>query len=566
MFRRDGPEPGDDGGIEVPVPFVRRDLLSWLYLGRIALVSGILLAALLVWGQARPDQTFLATVMFVLALGASAVGIWYTHLAKREPGRTFLYAQVVFDTLLVTGVVHLTGGATSNLAWLYILVIAEGALLLPLPGGVLIGGLAAMLYAGDIVWGHAESLTGAVALQIGVFAGVAILTGLLGDRLRRAGLALGEVQSELRRLRVDTSEILSSIDTGILTVDQDERLVYMNPAAEVILGMDARQWHEAPVLDAIAEVSPALADQLRRAVREGIALSRNKAQAERRGYGMILGIGMTIRQEEPDGPRSVTAIFQDITDPERIEALNRRNERLQAVAGLSAAMAHEIRNPLSSIRSAVEQFQKPTLADSDRDLLIRMVVRESERLSRLLSDFIDFSRVRLGHLGPVEVGKLVRDCVAVVRRHPDSEERGVRLEAEGDPGAEVWIPADEDLLHRAIFNLLLNGVQFSPKGGRVRVSVEDLRNAADGGGVGVRRPVRIRIRDQGPGIPPDEVERIFDPFYTTREGGSGLGLAVVHRAVEAHRGRILAESPGDGGTEFVLYLPGEDGAQNGGAA
>lgn len=562
MFRRDRPESADAGRWGSTFPGVRRDLLSWLYLARVALVSGILLAALLVWGQARPEQTFLATVMFVLALAVSGGGAWYTHLLKREPGRTFLYAQVTFDVLLVTGVVHATGGSDSNFPWLYILVIAEGALLLPLPGGVLIGGLAAMLYAADIVWGHAESLTGSVALQIGLFALVAILIGLLGDRVRRAGMALGAVESELRRLRVDTTEILTSIDTGVLTVDREERLVYMNPAAEAILGMDARQWQEAPVVDALAEVSPGLADQLRRAVREGVTQSRNKALAQRGGARVVLGIGMTIRTEKEG--RSATAIFQDITDPERIDALNRRNERLEAVAELSAAMAHEIKNPLSSIRSAVEQFQKPTLRSTDRDVLIKMVVRESDRLSRLLSDFIDFSRVRLGHLRPVEMGRLVRECANVVRRHPAAEERNVRLDVAAGSGDEVWIPGDEDLLHRAIFNLLLNGVQFSPKGGTVRVEVEDLRNGSEGKEVGVPHPVRIRIRDQGPGFAPEDAERIFDPFYTTREGGSGLGLAVVHRAVEAHKGRILADSPGGGGAEFVLYLPGEETAQNGG--
>jgi two-component system, NtrC family, sensor histidine kinase PilS len=564
MFRRDRGGAGEATGKGLALVGGRRDILSWVYLGRIALVSGILLAALLVWGQARADQTFLATVMFAVALGVTAAAAWYTHLLKREPGRTFLYGQVTFDVLLVTGVVHVTGGSASNFAWLYILVIAEGALLLPLPGGVLIGGLAAVLYAADIVWGHAESVTGAVALQVSLFAVVAILIGLLGDRVRRAGMALGAVESELRRLRVDTTEILTSIDTGVLTVDQDERLVYMNPAAEVILGMDARQWQEAPVVDAIGEVSPGLADHLRQAVREGTARSRHKALAQRDGARVILGIGMTVRDED-EGRRSVTAIFQDITDPERIESLNRRNERLEAVAELSAAMAHEIKNPLSSIRSAVEQFQRPSLAESDRGLLVRMVIRESERLSRLLSDFIDFSRVRLGHLRPVEMRRLVRDCANVVRRHPDAEGRNVKVDVVSSPGDEVWIPGDEDLLHRAVFNLLLNGVQFSPAGGTVRVEVEDLRNGSEGKAVGVDHPVRLRIRDQGPGISPEDAERIFDPFYTTRDGGSGLGLAVVHRAVEAHKGRILADSPGGGGAEFTLYLPGERTKTNGGA-
>ncbi|MEX0935736.1 MAG: hypothetical protein WD013_02450, partial [Gemmatimonadota bacterium] len=118
---------------EVPWTLGPRNLLRWLYLGRITLVSGILVAALLVWQQVQPEYTLLATLMFVAALVVTGGGLWYSQVRDDEPGRTFLYGQVVFDVLLVTGVVHLTGGGDSDFAWLYILVISEGALLLPLP-------------------------------------------------------------------------------------------------------------------------------------------------------------------------------------------------------------------------------------------------------------------------------------------------------------------------------------------------------------------------------------------------------------------------------------------------
>jgi len=535
--------------------FARADLLRWLYLGRLIVVSALLLAALWSWVRAEPMVTFIATTLFIVAVTVTAASFWHSHFRGRAVGRNFLYGQVVLDVVVVTGIVHVTGGGESTFAWLYILVISAGALLLPLPGGVLIGALASMVYFADIVWGHSEALTGSGLLQIGVFALVAIATGILGDRLRTAGMALGAVESELRRLRVDTTEILETITTGIVTLDDRGRLIYMNPAAERLLAMNARQWVGVQVLSVIAGVAPDLAKVLRTSLATRETFARQTAVAYPGAQRRVLGVSTTLRSGE-GSPRTVTAIFQDITDLEKLEALNRRTQRLEAVAELSAAMAHEIKNPLASIRSAVEQFSRPALDTADRETLIRMVVRESERLSRLLSDFIDFSRVRIGKVATIPLDELLRECVAVVRRHPNASERRIAIDLEPIP-EDLRIPGDSDLLHRALFNLVLNAVQFSPEGGTVHVDVGDLRAVAGNGRASVPNPIRIRVRDSGPGVPEPDIGRIFDPFYTTRDEGSGLGLSVVHRAVEAHRGVILVDRWEGGGAEFSIYLPSE---------
>jgi two-component system sensor histidine kinase PilS (NtrC family) len=146
--------------------------------------------------------------------------------------------------------------------------------------------------------------------------------------------------------------------------------------------------------------------------------------------------------------------------------------------------------------------------------------------------------------------------VSVARHHPDTQS-GVEVRVSGldDP---VYLPGDADLLHRAVFNLILNAIQFSRSGGVVEVVLEDLQDV-EGLPVPDRSAARLTVRDAGPGVPPGEAERIFQPFYTTRKGGTGLGLAVVHRAVEAHRGALLVEEASEGGAEFILYLPGDDG-------
>lgn len=541
-------------------------LLRWVYLGRMALVFGILLGAFLAWGAADPEQTFVVTVLFLAALAITAWGVWRTHVRKQIPGRGFLFTQMAFDALAVTAMVHVSGGAGSMFAALYIPVIGVSAVVLPGAGVGLIGGLSAILYLADSTWAHqVDLLSGPVLPQIGLFFVVAVIAGFLGDRLRRTDTALAEVERELRRLRLDTSDILASVTSGILTVDQDGRLVYLNPAGESLLGLDAREWSEEPILDEVGRVAPSLGALFRRSLAEGVSLYRRTAEAVRDHETIVLGVSITVRDAEGQ-PRAVTGVFQDITDQERLKLLNRQNERLGAVAELAASMAHEIKNPLASIRSAVEQYTSPRITDDDRSSLSRMITRESERLSRLLADFIDFTRVRVHTRERVDLREIVSDAVCVARQHPDAERRTVGVDVRL-PDAPVHVDADADVLHRAIMNLTLNAAQFSPDGGTVEVALEDLRGRRAGAvrretglplhKVGVEQPVRVRVRDHGPGIPKDQLDRLFDPFFTTRKEGSGLGLAMVHRAVEAHRGAVVVEEPPGDGAEFILYLPGE---------
>jgi len=547
--------PGDRAGLErvFDAQGLRADLFRWLYLGRMTLVSGILAGALFAWFAARPEDTLVATMMFVAALVVTAASFWYTHVRRAEPGEAFRYGQVVLDVLIVTGVVHVTGGPESSFAPLYILVISAGALLLPLPGGVLIGAFASIVYFADLAWGHQAVFTLEVALRIGLFAVVAIITGLLGDRLRRAGQQLGAVASELEQLRLDTDDILANLSTGVLTIDGERRLVYVNPAAEALLGLDLANSVGMPVLDEIDRVAPGMGDMLVKALGDRRTRSRSRATVERDGELVRIGISTTLLDRGGGQRPSLTAIFEDITDLERIDELNLRTERLEAVAALSASLAHEIKNPLASIRSAVEQLASDRLEVDDRALLGRLVLTESDRLSRLLSEFLDYSGVRLGAKERVEMRKVVSDCLAVAKQHPDLEGIELRFAIEADP---VPVLGDPDLLHRALLNLVLNAAQHAGPDGVVVVSLEHERYRRTPRGVNIRHPVRLCVRDSGPGVPPEVEARIFDPFFSTRKGGSGLGLAVVHRAVEAHAGVVFVERAPEGGAQFVIFLPG----------
>jgi PAS domain S-box-containing protein len=363
------------------------------------------------------------------------------------------------------------------------------------------------------------------------------------------------VESELRQLRLDTGDILANISTGVLTVDGAGRMAYLNPAGEALLGLSAVQWMGAPVVNAVDQMAPGMGMVLRRSIEDAIPITRFKTTTRRNGREIVLAVSTTVLDRSSGEPPSATALFQDISELERLEALNRRAERLEAVAELSASLAHEIKNPLASIRSAVEQIAKPQLGSEDRARLERLVLAESDRLSRLLSEFLDFSDVAMVRRQRLDLAQLVSDALALVRQHPDRRE-GVEIVLDL-PAEPVWVEGDPDLLHRAVFNLALNGVQFTPPHGTVSVR---LRRHTPAAGVPPRPVARLVVRDQGPGVAAEDVPRIFDPFYPRRPGGTGLGLAIVHRSLEAHGGAVEVEQAPDGGAEFIVDLPLAQGA------
>ena len=531
-----------------------RRILSWVYLGRLCLAVAAFLAVLLAWKDADPGTTLTATLVLLAALVFTAGSFWYSHLSRRAtPEKGFLYAQVVFDALLVTGVIHLSGGVESAFAPLYILVICAAAVLLPMLGGILVGLLASVLYFADVALTAPHALVdGAVVLQTVLFATVALVTGYLGDRLRQTGV---EIESELRLLRVSRDDILASINTGILTVDGQGRLVYMNPAAVELLRLDPQVWVGRPVLEALDGVAHGLGSILRRSIETRKAIRRSETSAAREG-GTILGVSTTLVERADSAAPAVNAIFQDITERMRMEALRRRAERLEAVAELSASLAHEIKNPLASIRSAVEQLTGEGIDPEDKEVLERLVVRESDRLSRLLAEFIDFARVRVQEAEAVRLREVVGNAVEMVRAHPDSSGRTLRLHLPDGPGPAVR--GDEDILHRAVANLVLNAAQWAGEGGEVEVELDTLQSDVLAPELGISELVRIRVSDTGPGIPPEDADHVFDPFFTARPGGTGLGLALVQRAADVHGGTVFVDrarsAPGEGAT-FVVYLP-----------
>src|SRR6476620_6245262 len=529
----------------------QRTLLSWLFVGRLVLAIGILLGAGLVWTE-RPQESFLVTLAVVVALLFTAYGAWHVFVRGRPAGNGFLMVQALVDLGLVTTIVHFAGQPQSAFPALYVLVVAAYALLMPPVWVAITAFLASILFIGDTLWTHSASLNGASWAQIVVFNLVFAIVAVLGHRLREAGMEQATLAIELRRVRLEADDILRNIRSGVLTVDGVGRLAFINPTGQKLLDLDGEGLIGMPVLDQLKVRSTELWAAVVAGIRNGRKISSGEGMVTHQ-EGRIFPIGLsttTFRQEAQDAP-SVTAIFTDISDLKEVQELQQRAERLESVAALSASLAHEIRNPLASIRSSVEQLARSKHADDDERFLAGLIVRESDRLSRLLSEFLDFARVRATHFVPLDLHTVVVAVVRLIRAHPDCRpDATITVD-----GGRTMLDGDEDLLHRVIANLVLNAVQAARGPIRITVSVATAQSSEIPHGTDLEHAVRLQVRDDGPGIPADIRDRLFDPFVSGRPGGSGLGLAIVQRAVQAHRGLVLVESGPGSGTIFTIFLP-----------
>lgn len=536
-------------------------LLQWVYLGRVTVAIVVFVAAAPYLNILSKGMIVTLAVAALTTVIATTLSFWYTHIRNAEPSLTFLYGQALFDLALVTTLVHVTEGPESQFPALYILIIGVNAVLMPFTSSSLIVILASLLYVADIAFFQAVELSDAVFMQLGVFVAVFVSSGLIASRVRVVGAERELLRQEVRRLRLEASDILRAIQSGVVTVDGEGIVVYANPAARELLGVSDRPVHGQALRDLVADRAPGLMAAVASTQENRRRSLRAEADVTIGERSFPIGITTTSIDTQESGTPSVTAIFTDISDQKQVEELHLRTERLEAVAELSASLAHEIKNPLASIRSSIEQIAATAREDDDERFLGQLVMQESDRLSRLLTEFLDFSRVQLTNLRAFDLARVVETAVEVVRKHPDCCD-GLEIALSAHP---VQVEGDEDLLHRVVVNLVLNAVQALTErgertngvGGRIRVEVREATQEEVPAGVPIEHAVLLRVADDGPGVPAELRERLFDPFVSGRAGGSGLGLAIVQRAVLAHRGVVLVDSRPGEGTDVRVLLPGK---------
>lgn len=575
-------------------------VLYWMYAVRLLLSIGVFGSQLLVADLFAPQASGLLSSQYRVAiLGLSAATLltplayWYSHRRRHAIGYVFIYLQATLDILLVNGIVHLTQGSNSPFTFLFIPLAAAYALILPLPSAVIVALASGVIYLLSTLAAFPGQVTlWGLALQVVIFTMIAILASLLGARLRQVRMRLRSVEGELRRLQLDTADVLRIIPSSVMTMDEDWRLVYMNVAAAEIFQVDVDPWIGRDLRDLLRERAPDLQTALEETLRSGRRVrnreveilpplaprqddgSSGERSADRAAARVEAGAPgrddapVELPPEEPlpvavstsslqgaGSSSSFVVLLQDLRPVRQLEDLRLRTGRLEAVAELSASLAHELRNPIASIRSAVEQLSSRAYASESDQVLGRLIKRESDRLSRILGEFSDFARVDVAERRPIEVDRLLREVIETAQQHPAARERAHFERSVFGDMTGLW--GDPELLHRTLLNLVLNAIQVGETGRPVRVQVvaDALRPDLVPTEVALGMPVRIRVMDNGPGISPEDLPRIFDPFFTRRQGGSGLGLSIAHRAVQAHGGALIASSvPGEGAT-FAIVLP-----------
>lgn len=423
---------------------------------------------------------------------------------------------------------------------LYYLPIIYGAFRFRFRGGVLVSCVAATLYAphllfyvGNLRWEILNQL-----MEIILFLVVGVVTGTLTEGQRRQQSLVEQHLERITNLENYTHNVLQSMANGLAALDTNLRVTVYNDRLGSWL-----DWKGDVRGRPFFEIFPG-GDNLETIFRQVLKSGEGLGGLEftvpvRKG---ILPLRMFVQPLFTPGRIifGLVVIFEDLREIRDLEEQVHRAERLSAVGVMASGIAHEIRNPLGIIKTISENIRaedcslQPGIQQG-----LEIIEEEISRANRVISELLNFARPIPYQWGQVDVGELVDDIVQTVRALATKND--VELSIKGSAGS---LRADREKMKQALLNLVLNGIQAQPQGGRVEIHMAE---QSDG--------IVIQIQDQGPGIDSEIADKIFDPFFSRREGGTGLGLAVVHRIIQEHGGKIKVESRQGYGTAFKLDLP-----------
>lgn len=490
---------------------------------KIALFCGLFAMAIGLAWLYQPWIMLTHKNLFQIALVVFLIWAVSAGLIERYGGHAwFRWVQLLFDTVVVTTLVWLTDGPKSPFFVLYFMNIVAAAWLLPGWGALSVATIDALVFTvttlvglyGFTEWDIATSgvlVYTELTLRVFSLFLVGMLSGTLSGSLQQTRSALAAAVQGVEQLRADHHVVLNQLDSGIVVVSEDGIIRALNPAAVRILGSvnDQALTQVLVPQDDVWEQDFVLGE-----MHKILVCSR---------HGLERG--------------GTVVVVEDITNWRKMEERVARDERLAAVGRLAAGLAHEIRNPLASLSGAVQIME-----DEAEDELHGIVLREVENLNELVEDFLDIARPLHLRTSPTNINSIVRDVVVAFEQ--DRRYQG-RITISASLSEVPVLDLDANRVRQVVWNLVLNAAQATPEEGQILIRVKP---AGDG--------VQVEVEDEGVGIPPQRMSRIFDPFYTTRSGGTGLGLANVDRIVRAHEGEVVLRSQEGEGTCFTLNFPG----------
>ncbi len=555
--------------------------IKWLMVLRLLFATFLLVATVVVQARAYPSfsNTSLAS-LYLLTGVIYFLTLCYALLLDRiKKYILFAYVQLVFDVLFVTALIYVTGGIESIFSFMYILTIINAAIMLYRRGGLLIasassigyGSLLDLQYFGIIhpyYTRASELMTYTIGyyfytllMNIAAFYLVAFLSSYLAEELRRSSVKLKAKQYDLDQLELLNRNIVQSINTGLITLNNQLEISYINPAVEQISGFGYRDLEGIHIGDIFPKIVPYLSISDRRGDNDDMPQPQKGIDVDfdrRDGSRLHLGFSQSILKNPGGDEIGLILILQDLTEFRQMQEQVRRMDRLAVAGELAAGIAHEIKNPLASLSGSIQMLRDEVDFGPMQQRLMDITMREAERLNALVNEFLLFSRPEKAVDRSVEVNEVIEDTLEMLKNSPELS-RPIRIEK--TLSKNLWVLIDSQRLQQVIWNLVLNAVQEMKNSGRL--SVATAIRTKRGSGDAPRdyawdrqeKVAEISISDTGPGILPENQGKVFDPFFTTKDQGTGLGLTIVHRIVENYDGKIFLDSDGRSGTTFTLHFP-----------
>ncbi len=517
--------------------------LTWVVVFRTVAISLLLIISVvrLVSDPQQGSLTGADSLSFALIAGVYLVTLVYGLLLRQGLGvtRRAATAQVVGDIILASSLVYLTGAADSPFVFTYSLAVVGAAILLFRRGAFLTAAASSgafIVLSMAVHFGYLQPPTGSQIMPLSRLGFmltthalaqflIAALAGYLAEQVSRTGGRLSAREADLKELVALQNRIVNAMPSGLLTCDDRGVITFINPAAVTILGQ------------ATTDRLPRHMDEvLPGALRLPRTTRRAELTVDTPNGRRVLGLAVTPLEERGG---SLLVVFQDLTYLRRMQEELKRIDRLASLGRVSAQLAHEIRNPLASMRGSAQLLGDDVKNSPNSVRLAQIIMRESDRLASLVDGYLELARPPPPARENIRIDSVAAETVEMLRADPMTS--GVILEESLSPVDGLADPAQ---LRQVLINLLRNALTAVGKGGTVRVSVDE-----EGG------QARIRVWDSAGSIPADDLSRIFEPFYTTSEAGTGLGLSTVHAIVQAHAGLIAVTSSESEGTTFTVALP-----------
>ncbi len=550
------PGPAEDSARALPAASTSDSLLLKWRLGLALAVSGTAFVA---------RHIGLDVVSGAGLIGA--VGLMWTTLAAgwaatmaSLPSRPLQAAQLLSDAVSLTLVVHFTGGPFSVFPLLYCVPILLAAVLLGPRWSVILAGAAAIgtggghfgLALGWLLAGHgsgAETLQGwpvvVTGLHVGLFLVVGMISGDLAAKLARRQANHDRTTLQFRKARCEVRNILDNIQSGLISIDRDGVVTRVNPTGCRILQTTEADLLGRPLIRSMQGGLEDLAEIILPVADGGEPVHRGEIVVQRFGRQLPLGLNVNPVTSPKGRVIGAIAIFADLTKEKEMRKRIREADRLAAVGELAASIAHEIRNPLASIRGSVELLSGDLELEGYQSQLFELVLKESGRVNTIINDFLNYSRQKPATLKRFHAAEFRDEISLQIRQHITAKGGRVAIHCDVEPES-LEIVADPGQLTQLTLNLCINACEAMAYQGELRLVLRQLDQG---------RTCEISVSDNGPGIDPDIREDLLTPFKTTKEGGTGLGLAVVARIVSSHGGEVLAEDAPGGGACFRVRWP-----------